>query len=500
MSYLDYLKRNVFPGESGGDYDALFGYSNRPGGQFGGTRLTDMTVSQALAFADPSGPYGQWVKGQVGRVATPMGAYQVVGSTLRAAKDGLGLTGNERMTPELQDQIGMWIYQNQGPGAWEAWGKGGGGGRLNVSSKGAPMGLLNFEEEQRPQTFMERLGIQRRDPAAGGQTALPFYQRDNFSDFMGTLGATLMGMDITTRDMAPAAIAGVERRKDKRAQKETLNRTAAWLEAQGRPDLAEAVRSGVIGGGDAFGIMNQKPEERGQIVDAATLRQLFPGAQIEEGLYNLKADGTANKIGGGGTTINMPDQLGTIPPGYRVVYDANNRPVSMEPIPGSPAAIEAATAAEKATSAAEQEQQGVDVVLSAISDARRSVTGPGLPATGLGGQILSNVGGTNARNLWSSLQTITGAIAIDRLMAMKAASPTGGALGAVSQTELDMLKASIGALEQSQDEAQFLANLARVEEQYKRIREKAPSAFGGGGSGGAGVTLSPEAQRYLEGN
>jgi len=130
------LKANVFPGESGGDYNALFGYSNRPGGQFADVNLTDMTVDQALQFSDPSGPYGQWVKGKVGRVATPMGAYQVVGSTLRAAKRGLGLTGNERMTPELQDQIGQWIYQTQGPGAWEGWGKGG----TNMARQ--PQGLL----------------------------------------------------------------------------------------------------------------------------------------------------------------------------------------------------------------------------------------------------------------------------------------------------------------------------------------------------------------------
>ena len=127
-SFLDLAQQNIFPGESGGDYDALFGYSNRDGGRFSGVQLTNMTVDQALDFSKPSGEYGQHVKGEVGRVATPMGAYQVVGTTLRAAKDGLGLTGNETMTPELQDRIGEWIYQNQGPGAWEAWGKGGGAG------------------------------------------------------------------------------------------------------------------------------------------------------------------------------------------------------------------------------------------------------------------------------------------------------------------------------------------------------------------------------------
>ena len=64
-----------------------------------------MTVDEALEFANPSGPYAQYVKGQVGRVATPMGAYQVVGSTLAEAKKGLELTGGEMMTEDLQDKI-----------------------------------------------------------------------------------------------------------------------------------------------------------------------------------------------------------------------------------------------------------------------------------------------------------------------------------------------------------------------------------------------------------
>ncbi len=117
----DSIRAGIFAGESGGDYNALFGYSNRPGGRFQDFKLTDMTVDDAIRFSDPGGAYGQWVKGQVGRVATPMGAYQVVGTTLRGAKEGLGLTGEERMTPEVQDAIGRWIYQTQGTGAWEGY-------------------------------------------------------------------------------------------------------------------------------------------------------------------------------------------------------------------------------------------------------------------------------------------------------------------------------------------------------------------------------------------
>ena len=115
------VKNGIFAGESGGDYNALFGFANRPGGKYENVKLTDMTVDEALAFANPSGDYGQTVKAQVGRVATPMGAYQIVGTTLRAAKEGLGLTGNEKMTPELQDQLGGWILAEQGTGAWEGY-------------------------------------------------------------------------------------------------------------------------------------------------------------------------------------------------------------------------------------------------------------------------------------------------------------------------------------------------------------------------------------------
>ena len=115
------IRNGIFAGESGGDYDALFGFSNRSGGQFQDVRLTSMTAGQAAEFSAPSGQYGQWVKGQVGRVATPMGAYQVVGTTLRSAIDAGVVSPDERMTPEVQDRIGRWVLDTQGTGAWEGY-------------------------------------------------------------------------------------------------------------------------------------------------------------------------------------------------------------------------------------------------------------------------------------------------------------------------------------------------------------------------------------------
>ena len=270
------LKRMVFPGESGGDYNALFGYANRPGGQFEGFNLTDMTVNQALQFSNPSGPYAQSVRGQIGRVATPMGAYQVVGTTLRDAAKGLGLTGNERMTPELQDQIGMWIYQNQGPGAWEAWGGGGSGSASSGKGGAMPMGLFDMQEE--PQTFGERL---KRN-----------FQSGELMDRIA-LAANSLRMDPD-----PNLAQMIQIRQEKRGEKETANRTAQWLMSQNRQDLAQALMTGAIDPKTAVATALQPATDGRTAMIQNYEYWLAQGKTPEEAQALARA-------GAGGTTIDM---------------------------------------------------------------------------------------------------------------------------------------------------------------------------------------------------
>lgn len=162
---LDRIRAGIFAGESGGDYDALFGYSNRDGGRFAGRRVTDMTIDEALAFA--KGEYGAWSRDQLGYTATPMGAYQVVGTTLEAAKQALGLTGTERLTPEMQDRIGRWIYDTQGVGAWEGYRgpQDPGSGRISGNSGGQSGGYGHVFEN-----IAQQSGGQSGN--SGGQNAL----------------------------------------------------------------------------------------------------------------------------------------------------------------------------------------------------------------------------------------------------------------------------------------------------------------------------------------
>jgi len=135
---IEYIKANT-TGEAS-SYDTLFGNSEQPGQPFAGKRVTEMTLGEALKFADPSGPYGKWVQSQTGGdVATPMGRYQIVGSTMAQAARELGISLDTRLTPEIQDQLAAKVYQMQGPGAWVAWGAGPGAGTVpRPGASGAP--------------------------------------------------------------------------------------------------------------------------------------------------------------------------------------------------------------------------------------------------------------------------------------------------------------------------------------------------------------------------
>lgn len=89
--------------EGGGDYNALFGFANRQGGQFEGTNVSQMTIGELKSFAD--GEYADYSRKQLGYKATPMGRYQFVGSTLAAVASRMGLPDDTVFSPEVQDQM-----------------------------------------------------------------------------------------------------------------------------------------------------------------------------------------------------------------------------------------------------------------------------------------------------------------------------------------------------------------------------------------------------------
>ncbi len=134
--------------------------------------------------------------------------------------------------------------------------------------------------------------------------------------------------------------------------------------------------------------------------------------------------------------------MGTIPQVYRMVYDEAGNPVQIEPIPGGPADTSTTDAA-----AAENRQTSTSIITNAASRAREALRAPGLPATGTAGRMLSALPETNAAELRRQVEVLQSNAKVENLQAMRAASPTGGALGAVSDKENAMLAAKSGALD-----------------------------------------------------
>ena len=109
-----------------------------------------------------------------------------------------------------------------------------------------------------------------------------------------------------------------------------------------------------------------------------------------------------------------------------------------------------------------------DATINAISDAESLLDNSKLPVTGFWGNMLKDISGTPAADLKNSIVTIKSAIGFDKLQDMRDKSPTGGALGQVSERELAQLNASLGSLEQSQSAEQFKKNLMRVKDHYQK--------------------------------
>jgi hypothetical protein len=103
--------------ESGtGGYNTL--YDNADSTEFSDVKVSEMTLDELVTFSRPSNDYGRWVKPRLpedsyarkkGYTSTPMGRYQIVGTTLKTTMKQMGLDGSEVFTPELQDRMAMHI-------------------------------------------------------------------------------------------------------------------------------------------------------------------------------------------------------------------------------------------------------------------------------------------------------------------------------------------------------------------------------------------------------
>lgn len=126
---------------------------------------------------------------------------------------------------------------------------------------------------------------------------------------------------------------------------------------------------------------------------------------------------------------------------------------------------EAAAAKEEAAAA---KGTAITELISTIKAARdaKQLSSDGWFATGFGASTARDWGGTSAADVKGKLDTIGGNVAFDRLQRMRDASKTGGALGSVSEKELDLLRGTIASLDQTQSDSQFQSSMDRIVQVY----------------------------------
>jgi hypothetical protein len=112
---------------------------------------------------------------------------------------------------------------------------------------------------------------------------------------------------------------------------------------------------------------------------------------------------------------------------------------------------------------------------------------------------------TDARDVAADIESLAGNIAYSELQKMRQASPTGGAIGQVSDFETKLLSGVIGSVRQDQSEANLRRNLTTIRESAARILEAAQKDAGTQGAIGdirpmtsrdSGAAPAPKRMRF----
>lgn len=330
----------------------------------------------------------------------------------------------------------------------------------------------------------------------------PFLEPNSpFRNFVGDNRNTLMGFWAGMTG-APNIAKGAERgmqfamqgrpldleRKDKREaeaqQAQQVNQTVEYLK-RNAPDLAEMVATGGLKPSDALNeaMMRSRPQKP----DPTSAQKNYEFL-VAQGMDPGKA---LERAFSGGVNVNVgQSEYGTIPQGFELFTDPETGVRRMQPIPGGPAAAEAAQAAEAAETKQSTAERYGNVVIEDIDRALEKIeANPGM-TTGIIGSGTQGAPGFPAHDVNKLITTVKANAGFDRLQAMRDASPTGGALGQVSERELDFLNSAIGNLEQSQSAEQLITNLKRVRRIYNEIIHGTDT--GNGNTTGTGISWSIE--------
>lgn len=139
------------------------------------------------------------------------------------------------------------------------------------------------------------------------------------------------------------------------------------------------------------------------------------------------------------------------------------------------------------------------LVVNAIDRAVRQAGEP--LTTGLPGGVAGRVWGSPAYDLRATIDQVVAHIGFSELQAMRDNSPTGGALGQVTERELAFLQSVLGSLDNAQSREQLLENLQIVRQQYAKTIDALRAEYAAAGIdifAGAPMAQTQPAQQQSE--
>lgn len=294
------------------------------------------------------------------------------------------------------------------------------------------------------------------------QADKPLFQRDSFKDMAGDMAILFNSMRMEPDDNIVQAVNSI---KNKRTEKQARNKTVELMKRAGRDDLAAAAEAGVLSAKEAYATMLNDAKEIREAQAGGNLTAKMREYQlaVQQGYEGSFID--YQQQGGG-----KPPQVGSIPQGYELVTGTNEKgetTLRYVPIKGGPA-----DTTQQEAAARERTLRTAGVVTGAIDKIQDKLKTTTLPIAGFVGGNLAQVKGTNAYSVKALVDTIKANIGFEALSQMRKESPTGGALGQVSNQEIGFLQATLANLDQGQTAEDFEAQLTQLENIYNQIITK----------------------------
>lgn len=178
---------------------------------------------------------------------------------------------------------------------------------------------------------------------------------------------------------------------------------------------------------------DERNPSRFNVIGGAKSDAITPDAEAQKiRISQASKPETHITVGGG--------KYGTIPEGYELKESPEG--ARLATIPGGPK-----DTSKQDHAKAESQATSTDIITGAAQHARDAVSSATLPTTGTAGAILSGISETGAAEVYRQVETIKANAKVENLQAMRASSPTGAGLGAVSDSENAMLAAKAGTLD-----------------------------------------------------